>query len=110
VISYFTHSGTTLKMVARMGLFNDTEQLRSDNYRRHLDSRKWRTSIIDKFGTNLAFVLYKCPNTYNIGTIFQEQPISLPACGGNWMCSYEEFLRAFDHVINDCDMAKMCKI
>lgn len=59
VVAYFTHSGTLLKVIARLGLFNDSVPLLGNNFDHHRNSRKWRTSVIDPFATNLAFVLYK---------------------------------------------------
>lgn len=57
-IFYFTHSGTILKMLGLLGLFKDVENLRHDNYL-EMENRQWRTSKIDAFGSNIAFVLYK---------------------------------------------------
>lgn len=55
---YFAHSGTLLKMLAHLGLYGGDETLTAENYERNVD-RKWRTSLIDSFGSNLAFVLFK---------------------------------------------------
>lgn len=59
VVAYFTHSGTLLKVFARLGLFNDSVPLLGSNFDHHRNSRKWRTSVIDPFATNIAFVLYR---------------------------------------------------
>jgi len=59
VTAYFTHSGTLLKLISHLELFRDTEPLRGDNYALHKETRKWRTSFIDKFATNIALVLFK---------------------------------------------------
>ena len=59
-IFYFTHSGTILKFLAFLGLYRDKEALTSDNYDRLKDDRLWRTSRIDAFGSNVAFVLKRC--------------------------------------------------
>lgn len=58
LIAYFTHSGTLLKLISRLGLFNDTQQLLASNFDQHSE-RKWKTSEIDKFATNVAVVLHK---------------------------------------------------
>ncbi|CAG7833584.1 unnamed protein product [Allacma fusca] len=116
VTAYFTHSGTILKFISHLGLFNDTEPLTSDNFLQH-KSRKWRTSFIDKFATNIAFVLFRCskPNSepsYQIGALFQEHPINIPFCNGNWICPLENFQTYFQSTVNTCteDVANMCKL
>lgn len=59
VRAYFSHSGATLKMIARLGLFEDKISLTSAGFREVKNSYKWRTSLIDMMGTNLAFTLYE---------------------------------------------------
>lgn len=56
---YFTHSGTLLKMLAHLGLYKDVDALTASKYG-EMTNRKWKTSLIDSFATNLAFVLYDC--------------------------------------------------
>ena len=60
---YFTHSGTILKFLAFLKLYRDPEPLTSDNFDRLKDERLWRTSRIDAFGSNVAFVLKSCDST-----------------------------------------------
>lgn len=58
VTAYFSHSGATLKMLARLGLFKDEHELRADNFERHFkQGYRWRTSRVDFMGTNVLFVL-----------------------------------------------------
>ena len=67
-IFYFTHSGTILKLLSYLGLYKedvDKEtgkrfELRHDNYEKMKKSRKWRTSLIDPFASNVGLVLKKC--------------------------------------------------
>lgn len=62
VQAYFSHSGATLKMFARLGLFNGDAgkplEIRADNFKEMKEVYKWKTSRIDCMGTNMAFVLY----------------------------------------------------
>lgn len=55
---YFTHSGTLLKILAHIGLYKESEHLTAQNYLK-MAKRKWRTSLIDSFASNLAFVLFR---------------------------------------------------
>lgn len=57
-IFYFTHSGTILKLFGLLGLYKDEIKLKHDNYN-EMENRLWRTSKIDAFGSNIAFILYK---------------------------------------------------
>lgn len=53
---YFTHSGTVLKLLTFMGLHQDPYDLTIDNFH---DDRKFKTSNIDTFSSNIYVILYK---------------------------------------------------
>lgn len=53
---YFTHSGTILKLLTFLELYQDDFQLTADKLNH---SRLWRTSIIDSFSTNIIVILYE---------------------------------------------------
>lgn len=59
VTAYFTHSGTILKMLSALGLAIDLNPLTHETFSLHKDSRNWKTSLIDAFASNIAFVLYE---------------------------------------------------
>jgi len=53
-------------MLGLLGFYKDEQKLKHDNYIK-MENRLWRTSKIDPFGSNIAFVLYKywiCSFTY----------------------------------------------
>lgn len=104
---YFTHSGTLLKMLAHMGLYKDQEALRSTNYNK-MTNRKWRTSLIDAFGTNLAFVLFNCNGNQEILTLHQENIVRLPPCPDSDLCDYNKILDYYSHSLKKCDFTAMC--
>jgi multiple inositol-polyphosphate phosphatase/2,3-bisphosphoglycerate 3-phosphatase len=56
LIFYFTHSGTILKLLTFLGLYQDDFQLTADKL---YQERKWQTSLIDTFSTNIVAVLYE---------------------------------------------------
>lgn len=56
VVLNFTHSGALLKFISHLQLYKDIEPLKHNNYS---NDRKWRTSKIGGFGSNIIFVLYK---------------------------------------------------
>jgi hypothetical protein len=52
----FTHSGTILKLLTFLELYSDDFHLSGEQL---LDHRKWKTSHIDTFSTNLIAILYE---------------------------------------------------
>ena len=46
--------------MAFLDLYRDDAPLLADNFDVMKDDRKWRTSRIDAFGSNVAFVIKKC--------------------------------------------------
>ncbi|XP_004524101.2 multiple inositol polyphosphate phosphatase 1 [Ceratitis capitata] len=107
---YFTHSGTLLKVLAHLGLYKDSEPL---TYRDFGRERAWRTSVIDAFATNLAFVLYECDNGNGpmILTLHQERPIRLPGCPQDQdLCSLKTLKEKYNRYLTSCDLEEICHI
>lgn len=105
---YFTHSGTILKFLAHLGLYKDGEHLT------HLDAnkpRQWRTSAIDAFSSNIAFILYECNDEPKVLTLHQERVVRIPGCPENEdLCSLKVMKRVFKDSIERCDFNDMCDI
>ena len=101
---YLSHSGTLLKLLAFLNVFEDEEQLRSDNFKQ-MDRRRWRTSQIGPFGGNIAFVLQKCEEEYKIGLFVNEVLTAIPGCD-DW-CSLTRFLSLYP-VLEQCKFDEMC--
>lgn len=53
---YFTHSGTILKLLTFLELYNDDFQLTADKFNYQ---RKWKVSHIDSFASNIIAVMYE---------------------------------------------------
>ena len=104
---YFTHSGTILKLLAYLNIFNDKESLRSDNFAK-MNNRLWRTSYIGPFGANIAFVLKSCSEgDHTVGLYINEQLTLVPGCDHLW-CPLSHFLQLYPD-IDDCDLNKICQ-
>ncbi|XP_055842757.1 multiple inositol polyphosphate phosphatase 1 [Episyrphus balteatus] len=105
---YFTHSGTMLKLLAHLGLYKDEQHLT------HMDAtipRHWRTSAIDAFASNLAFILYECSDGPKVLTLHQERVVRLPGCPKDKdLCSLKEMRRVFRNSIERCNFNEMCDI
>ncbi|TMW45832.1 hypothetical protein DOY81_009093 [Sarcophaga bullata] len=104
---YFTHSGTLLKVLAHLGLYKDETPLTFKDYGKQ---RKWRTSVIDAFATNVAFVLYNCKNDGPmVLTLHQEQVIHIPGCPNDQdLCSLTTLRKLFAHSLDNCNFDEMC--
>lgn len=108
-IFYFTHSGTILKLLGLLGLYKDEHKLKHDNYFK-MENRHWKTSKIDPFGSNIAFVLYKCNNDETkILTLHQERIVYLNGCKDG-LCSYDKFKQLFETELQNCNFNEMCNI
>ncbi|XP_019875531.1 multiple inositol polyphosphate phosphatase 1 [Aethina tumida] len=103
---YFTHSGTLLKMLAHLRLYRDEMPLTADKY--PYENRLWRSSKIDAFATNLAFILYKCANDYKVLTLHQERIIRLPCCPNSDLCDLKTMKKFYQESIESCDFNAMC--
>lgn len=106
-VFYFSHSGTMLKFFAYLGLFKDEVPLRHDNYE-EMKSRRFRTSKMDAFASNVVFVLQKCRGgNHKVGMFVNEVLTVIPGCFELW-CDYEAFENAFKASLDKCDFEKIC--
>jgi len=112
---HFAHSGTVLKLLAYLGLYqvyeHDTKtHLKSENYHSMKIKRNWRTSEIDPFATNVGFVLKKCnKRDYKVGLLHNENMIEIPECKSvNKWCDYDVFLSLFNPKVLNCNFTAIC--
>ncbi|XP_063973930.1 multiple inositol polyphosphate phosphatase 1 [Diachasmimorpha longicaudata] len=107
--AYFTHSGTVLKILALLGVAQDDKPLRHDQF--PADDRLWKTSSIDAFATNIAFVLFNCKSTgKGILVMHQERIINLPGCPENVPCPLTTMKDKYPDNDDECPFEEMCKI
>merc|ERR1712150_96980 len=107
---HFAHSGTVLKLLSYLGLYQEYADLTNDNYYDMKDKRSWKTSNIDPFATNIGFVLKKChQRNYKIGLIHNEYIIDIPKCKSDdkW-CDYDVFLSLFHPNVSICNFSAVC--
>ncbi|KAG6442773.1 multiple inositol polyphosphate phosphatase 1 [Manduca sexta] len=102
----FAHSGTVLKILTHLGLFKPKDHLRGNAV---MKERPWRTSHIDCFAANLAFVLYRCKDGDHVLTLHQERVIKLPMCGKE-LCPLKELRKKFKDTIYNCNFTDMCSL
>ncbi|KAF2903049.1 hypothetical protein ILUMI_03146 [Ignelater luminosus] len=102
---YYTHSGTLLKMLSHMGLYNDSKPLTHKDFDQ--SGNKWRVSKIDSFGTNLGFILYRCDQKYKVLTLHQEHVVHLPSCEEE-LCDLDQIKEHYNDSIHECEFDEMC--
>ncbi|XP_011642707.1 multiple inositol polyphosphate phosphatase 1 isoform X1 [Pogonomyrmex barbatus] len=111
--AYFTHSGTILKLTALLGIAKDAYPLTHDSFalREKKDKRAWRSSIIDTFASNLAFVLYDC-EYYGPSILFmlQERPVYLPGCPKDRPCPLNIMKAMYPDRDEECQFDAMCHV
>lgn len=57
VVGYFSNSPVIAQFLTALGAFKDNESIRADNYQQ-MNRRKWRTSEVIPFASNLAVIKY----------------------------------------------------
>ncbi|XP_032687977.1 multiple inositol polyphosphate phosphatase 1-like [Odontomachus brunneus] len=107
---YFTHSGAILKFLALIGVAKDTHPLMHDSFTLHgEDERAWKSSIIDAFASNIAFVLYDCVSQGpSVLFMFQEQPLYLPSCPSDKPCPISIMKDIYPDSDEECLFDVMC--
>ncbi|XP_072743794.1 multiple inositol polyphosphate phosphatase 1 isoform X2 [Anoplolepis gracilipes] len=109
--AYFTHSGTILKLLALLGVAKDKHPLMHDSFTLHKeDKRVWRSSIIDTFASNMAFVLYDCASQGpSILFMLQERPVYLAGCPNNMPCPISIMKAIYPDRDEECQFDIMCR-
>ena len=103
---YFTHSGTILKLLAFLKVFEDSEPLRSDNFHK-MQNRNWRTSEIGPFGANIAFMLQRCESDFKMALFVNEKLTKLPGCEEEW-CPFGVFVDN-NPQLKSCNFSNICR-
>lgn len=99
---YFSHSTTLQLFLTALGIAADATPLRADNYEQ-MANRKWQTSQISPFTTNVAAVRYDCASGPKIQFFLNERPIvDLDWCV-NGLCDLTDVKQRFANFASaDC--------
>ncbi|XP_037726994.1 multiple inositol polyphosphate phosphatase 1 [Drosophila subpulchrella] len=106
---YFTHSGTLLKLLAHLGLARDKKPL---THKHFASERRWRTSQIDAFATNLAFLRYDCDKEEpQVLVLHQERVVRLPGCPQDKdLCPLATLRRLYAKSVDHCNVEELCRV
>ena len=112
----FTSSGTLVGLLTILGLFKDSMPLRADNYLQ-MRKRQFVLSNMVPMSGNVAAVLYAYKSSgmaekrdHKVQVLVNEEPVTLPCCHGNVICSLDEFLSCFKETVDSCDLEAMCSL
>ncbi|XP_014224945.1 multiple inositol polyphosphate phosphatase 1-like [Trichogramma pretiosum] len=109
VTAYFSHSGTILKILSILGIAQDEKVLTHDTFPIN-SSRNWRSSLIDAFASNIAFVLYDCDKQGpSILVLHQERPAQIPGCPEEGLCPVSIMKDIFPAAAKDCKFDVVCE-
>lgn len=110
VVSYFTHSGALVKFLCLLGLAKDESPLTNESFLFHKNNRYWRTSLIDTFGSNIAFIFYDCEAGPSILFMHQERMVKLPNCPENLPCPLSKMKDIYPDSDEECKFHEMCSV
>lgn len=106
----FGHSHTLDPFYAAIGLFRDSEPLRSDNYL-SMKNRIFYESKVTPFGAHVAFILYNCggsgPHNYLLKMMVNGKPMNIPRCGSD-ICNYLDVKARYKEYIDGCNWNQLC--
>lgn len=108
---YFSHSGSILKLLARLGIAKDATPLTHDSFELHRDNRAWRAGRIDAFASNIGFILYECEKDGpRVLIMHQERIIQIPGCPENSPCPISVLEELFSDSIHRCRFEEICDL
>lgn len=104
VVAYFAHSATIQLLLTALGAAKDFDALTADNYA-NMMRRKYRTSQLAPFASNLAAIKYECPQEVERNKIMfflNEKPIDFGWCKVG-LCDWSDVEEKYKKYVNaDC--------
>lgn len=100
-VAYFAHSSTVQLMLTALGAAKDQNPLRADNYQQ-MNRRKWRSSELAPFASNLAVIKYDCPSDVERNKIMfflNQKPLDFAWCNVG-LCNWSEVQRMYSSYSN----------
>ncbi|CAK9834098.1 Multiple inositol polyphosphate phosphatase 1 [Anthophora retusa] len=101
-IFYFAHSATFQLLLTSMGIAEDTIPLKASNFE-GMENRKWSTSRISPFATNLAAIFHKCDSSYKVRFYLNEKPLDYKGCEMG-VCDWEHLKKEMGENAFNCNV------
>ncbi|KAK3089876.1 hypothetical protein FSP39_007278 [Pinctada imbricata] len=106
------HFSTVSLLLNALGLYQDTEPLKADNFMEMRD-RQFMSSCVVPMSANVAFVLYICDSNdeddYAVRVIVNDADVIVPGCGST-VCEYRKLINQIQTISKSCDYDKFCEI
>lgn len=109
-IFYFGHSPNIMSVVTKLGIGKDETPLLSTNFE-EMRTRKWRTSYIDPFASNVIAVFFRCRDGNKATILLNEHAIPMNKERDCQLCPWEPIEAQFDPITsnnNSCTL-DFCK-
>ncbi|VVC26257.1 Histidine phosphatase superfamily,Histidine phosphatase superfamily, clade-2,Histidine acid [Cinara cedri] len=103
-IFYFGHSPNVLSVVTRLGIGKGDTPLLSTNFE-NMKTRKWRTSYIDPFASNVIAVFFRCKDGNKAMFLLNEHAVPMNN-GSSQLSPWQPIEAQFDSITsnNSCNL------
>ena len=102
--AYFTHSSAIQLFLVSLQYGKDDTSLRADNYDQ-MKYRKFKTSLLSPFASNVAVVKYECandPKRFKVQFFLNEKPLNFDWCNIG-LCDLDQVIDRYRNFLNtDC--------
>ncbi|PSN48762.1 hypothetical protein C0J52_05187 [Blattella germanica] len=106
-VLYFTHASMLQLVLTPLGIAEDSEHLTHSNFEQ-MRNRKWRTSFITPFATNLAVVFFRCEDdSYKVQFYLGEHLLNFEGCNEG-LCDWSYIKDKFGSISQDCFGGDLC--
>lgn len=112
----FAHAETLLPFVSTLGIYKDSFNLMADTPMHLIENRKFKTSFIIPFSSNLALFTYNCTienkdPLFLVKLIHNEREIEIPNCKSDHSpyCDFNQFKSIYSNYISS-NFSKLCEI
>ena len=115
VTLYFSHENLLSKVISFFELLKYFPKYNSSEGKLCFpNDRHWHSSLGVPFGSNFAFVLYRCDqefekSKYQLLTLLNEIPVKIRGCNSE-LCDIEHFFKEYHYVTQSCDLNSICKV
>jgi len=97
-VFYFGHSSNVFSAIVRLGFARDTTPLLSSNFN-SMRGRKWKSSYLSPFASNLMAVLYDCHGEKKVTFFLNEVPMTVEKYGCT-LCPWKLIENMFDPIVS----------
>ncbi|CAI2188775.1 2305_t:CDS:2 [Funneliformis geosporum] len=109
----FAHAESLQFLTTILGLYEDAVPLTVNSLPEHMFKRKFRTSVLFYFSSNVYFEIYTCVEICGhtsafIHTLVNEKSVTIPGCGSKY-CEWNKFKELIGDKLN-CNFKEICKV